>query len=149
MELQWEDEGSTSFPGAVNRDSVSCALHEATCAGVIWASFLGQLSEKEHLVWDVCRCAVMAKLLLSNKTDSLRQQKEWIYNPIKLHRCFQSGHARHSQDHILGENCSYNKKITWFSKLSPFQPSTEPCWLYANCFRACKIAQLNPWWFTS
>lgn len=38
---------------------------------VIWASFLGQTSEeKEHLVWDVCRCAVMTKLFLSNKTQA-------------------------------------------------------------------------------
>lgn len=33
--------------------------------GAIWASFLGQTSDKEeHLVWDVCRWAVMTKLFL-------------------------------------------------------------------------------------
>ena len=86
--------------------------------GAIRASFLGQTSEEEeYLVWDVCRCAVITKLFLSNKTEAAwGNKKHEIIIQENFIGVFRVGMSDF-EDHILGANCSSNGNVTCVFKL--------------------------------
>lgn len=118
--------------------------------GAIWASFLGQSSEEGgYLIWDVCRCAVMTKLFLSNKTQAAwGNKKHEILIQEKVIGVFRGGMPDILRIVFLEQTVPTTKKL-YFLKLQCLQPSTVPSWLCAICLRVRKTAQLNPCWFNS